>query len=442
MTKPHEAHEFAVVGTMLLRPETIPDLADLVSETDFYSPKLRAVFRAMVAVFDRKEPIDIVTVEAQLRQSGDLALAGGLLGLGELTDRNVTGSGVQHHLHHARQVRCYAAVRELGQRAAEVSEDCRDLKLPPREILEAASERLAPQIAIDAEIEPTASVVHRSFRGVVRRKEGFMGVQTGISDLDVMLLGMDPGTLYVVGARPGIGKTAFYTSMARWNAKRGVPSAMLSVEMPTAQVVERLLCADSGVDNQRVRAGVIDHQEMGRMISAADRLVSMPLAIVGDMVGPKMAQIRAKARAWRRMHPLASQAVLGIDYLGLIHGEGDTAEERIAYVCRSCKELAQELRIPIVLLAQLNRAVEARNEHRPRMSDLRGSGAIEQDADGILFLYRGAMSGDDSMAKDEAEIIVEKHRHGPTGRVRCRYIGPRTLFCNARREPGEDDEGP
>lgn len=438
MTKPNEPHERAVVGAMLLHPDKIPDLADLVQESDFASTKLRAAFRAIVNVWTRKEPVDIVTVHAELARVGDLALVGGLEGLGELPDAGIGAPSV-HLLHHARQVRTYAAVRELGAHAADVAQACRELRSDPRVILDQAQASLVPTLSGDAEVEPMVSLVHRTFRGIVRRREGYTGVLSGLAELDHLMLGMDPGGLYVIGARPGMGKTALAVSILRWNAKQGIPAALLSIEMPATQLTERLLCADGGVDNRTVRSGTASADDYAKLVRAADRLTAMPLRVI-ELVAPTMAQVRARARAWRRTCPDADRAILAIDYLGMIRGEGETAEERVAEISRSSKELAQELRVPVLLLAQLNRGVEGRGDRRPRMSDLRGSGAIEQDADAIVFIYRGIMAGDDSMAKDEAELLLEKHRHGPCGSVKVRYIGPRTLFCNLRRE--QDDDGP
>lgn len=440
--RPHDLHELATVGTMLLRPETIPDLADLVAETDFGSPKLRAIFRAIVAVHDRAEPVDSVTLRAQLAATRELELTGDLVGIQAAIDAAPTGIEARHWLHHARQVRVFAAVRELGAAATEVAQQCRELKVDPRTILDEATDTLSARLTVDAEVESPKALMHRTFRGIVRRRDGYRGVASGLVELDDLLLGMDPGNVYVIAGRPGMGKTALATSILRWNAKRDVPGAIVSLEMSATQLTERLLCADAGVDNRRVRAGTCDASEYARLVAAADRLTSMPLAVL-EPSAPTIAGVRSRLRAWRRTCPNADHAIAAIDYLGLIDGEGDTTEERIAYISRACKRLAGELKIPIMLLAQLNRGVEARSNRRPIMSDLRGSGAIEQDADAIVFIYRGIVAGDlDSMAKDEGDLILEKHRHGPTGVARVRYIGPRTMFCNRPRPDGAPVDGP
>lgn len=434
--KPHELHELATVGTMLVRPETIPDLADLVAETDFASPKLRAIYRAMVVLHDRGEPVDTVTLRAQLAASRELELVGDLLGIQAVIDAAPTGVDARHWLHHARQVRVFAAVRELGTAATNVAQQCRELQVDPRTILDDATDTLAARLTVDAEVETPKALMHRTFRGIVRRRGGHRGVDSGLVQLDDLLLGMDPGNVYVVAGRPGMGKTALATSILRWNAKRDIPGAIVTLEMTATQLTERMLCADAGVDNRRVRAGTCDAPEYARLVAAADRLTAIPLAVLEPST-PTIASVRSRLRAWRRTCPTAEHAIAAIDYLGLIDGDGDTAEERIAFISRAVKRLAKELKIPILLLAQLNRGVEARASRRPIMSDLRGSGAIEQDADAIVFIYRGVVAGDvESMAKDEADLILEKYRHGPTGVARVRYIGPRTLFCNAPQDQG------
>lgn len=450
--RPYEIHEAAVVGRMLLQPAEIADVIDLVAEPDLASPKLRAVYRAIVRVVDRREPVDIPTIHAELARAGEIALAGGLEGLGELS---AAGVGAYNVRHHAQQVAAYARVRELGANASDVAEDCRKLQHDPRELLNRAQEALLPSMAVQAELEPMTAVIHRTFRGIVKRRDhGVTGALTYLTDLDELLLGMDPGNLYVIGARPGQGKTALATSILLANARRkdregkpdGNPGGILTLEMPAAQLTERLLCAAAGVDNQAVRKGVATAKELARLVSAADRLSAMPFQVLDlhDQPGT-MRHIRASARAWRRRYPKADRPIFALDYLGLVDGPEDNPVERIGRIAWGCKRLAGELGCAFLLLAQLNRGPEGRSDKRPGPADLRGSGEIEQHADGILFIYRGSREGDTSMRPEDADLILAKHRHGPTGTVRVRWIGSRTLFCNPRRESDdrqEVDEGP
>jgi replicative DNA helicase len=474
-TLPHRPEaENAVLGGVLLRGrEALGEVLELITEEDFYQPRAQAVFRAMRILEERGEPIDVITLEAQLRRTGELELVGGIEGLAKL-DRYATAHNIKAHAElvlEAAQIRnIVVTTREIAEEGMQEVEDVKAYIDTSEQKILKVNER-----GRKSTYRSSRELMLEVFQGITERQrqtDPITGISTGFFQMDEMTAGLQPSDLIILAARPSMGKTAFALNLAQ-NAcilpakfanappeqrPARYPVLFFSLEMGATQLIERVLCSEARVDYAQLRrGGRMMEQDFRGLIAAADRISNAPFYI-DDTAAPSILEIRARARRWRddrTIFPDAdpndpAQKQLGlvmIDYLQLARGgksRYDSREQEISEISRGLKALAKELKVPVIALSQLNRAVDSRADHRPQLSDLRESGAIEQDADVIMFIYREEryLSGDVPEEKrreveNKAEIIIGKQRNGPIGTVHLTFMKKHTRFENPAPEYGE-----
>jgi replicative DNA helicase len=459
---PHNREaEAAVLGGILLRNDALNEVVTLVDDEAFYVPAHRSLFKAMMRLSERGQPIDIVTLEHQLRASEELGLVGGIEAIGKLADRYPSSHNIASH---AELVRQSAAVRNLVVAAQEIAEEGRQEVEDAAEFIDQAERRLLEinQTGRKGSYRSAKELIHGVFENITERaklKNPITGVPTGFNKLDEMTGGMQPGDLVIIAARPSMGKTAFVLNLAQ-NAcvtqarhmqlseeerPARFPVLLFSLEMSASQLIERLLCSEGRIDASKLRAGRMVEHEFRELVQAADRVHKAPL-FIDDSAAPTILEIRARSRRFRQDRTIfppqaeGKRAPLGmiiVDYLQLARGgkgRYDIREQEISEISRGLKGIAKELELPVIALSQLNRGVDSRADHRPQLSDLRESGAIEQDADVIMFIYREERyaTTDEERKKHagEAEIILGKQRNGPTGTVHLVFRGEHTRFEN------------
>ena len=439
-----EAEE-SVIGGILVHARTFNDVTEFLTAEDFYHPALRAIFEAMLELDRVGKPIDALTVAEQMRAGetfDKLRAFGGADYLTELMSKVVT---VENIAYHGRIVRGKATARRLVHAASEIAargygeygevEDFLDEA--QREIFEIAQRSL--KTSFD-HIKPVLKTTIAALEKRYDRKQAITGVPTSYHRLDHMTAGFQPGDLVVIAARPSMGKTSLVMNAVQNAAiDHKVPALVFSLEMSKESLCERLLCSHARVDSTKLRGGFLETRDWVQITKAASEISDAPIYI-DDTGSPTLLEIRAKARRWRSNANIFKQpdqlGILVIDYLQLVQGRAtkdDNRQREIAEISRGLKALAKELKIPVVALSQLNRSLESRADKRPMMSDLRESGAIEQDADVIAFIYRDEVYSKDQ-CKDEdkgvAEIIIAKQRNGPTGTVRLTFLNTYTRFEN------------
>ncbi len=425
--------EQSVLGALLLDNESLPKAIEILSPEDFYRESHRRIYRAMLGLFDRNEPMDVVTLSDYLRRDNGIEEIGGLPYLSLLANAVPTSA---HITYHAKIVREKALLRSLIRASTQISTKVYEEGLDADEMVDHA-ERLIFDIADKRTKTSFASmkdVIKDTFKMIEHlfdRKEAITGIPSGFKDLDEMTSGFQPGDLIVIGGRPGMGKTAFALNIAQHvGISLKEPVAVFSLEMAKEQLALRMLCAESLVDSSRVRKGFISREEWPKLTNAAGRLAEAPI-FIDDSSAITVLEIRAKARRLKMEHGGLSLVV--VDYLQLMRSRGnfERREQEISEISRSLKALAKELKIPVIALSQLNRAVEQRGEKKPTLADLRESGAIEQDADVILFLYRDEVYNKNNPAnKGKAEVIVAKQRNGPTGVFQLTFLADSTRFVD------------
>ncbi len=448
-TLPHSLDaEASILGGILLRNEVLT-LLDNLEADDFYDPKHQAVFQAMRDLEAATNPIDPVTLENKLDQAGKLQAIGGLSFLSDLAMKVPTADNVAYY---AQIVRDKHAARRLVLASAEVSargyEDFGDIQ----EYLDEAESKIfevtqRTQRGGPEHIKPLLKNVFKSLDSRFKAEGGITGIPSGFADLDKCTAGLQPTELVILAARPAMGKTSFALSMARNCAVgAGWPVALFSLEMSSEQLAERLLCAEAAVDSQALRQGRLVARDMTNLTYAADTLSKAPI-LIDDTPALTLRELRARSRRF-----IADKNIMGdkksgliiIDYLQLMSGSASarrsgSREQEISEISRGLKALAKELECPVVALSQLNRSLESRENKRPHLADLRESGAIEQDADMIMFIYRDVVYNPDTEHKNIAEVIIGKNRHGATDTVRTRFDGKFTRFSDLSSR-GEEDQ--
>lgn len=410
--------EQSVLGGMLLQNDAINRIVEILRPDDFYREAHRKIYQAILELYQINEPADLVTVTNVLKKKGVLEDAGGAAYLSELVDRVPTTANITSY---GKIIREKAIVRELIQGANSIVEKGFDDHGNVDEYLDSA-EKIIFEIAqrkLQQGFYPIKDIVRDSFKAIehlYEKKELITGVPTGYRDFDRITSGLQKSDLIVIAGRPSMGKTAFALNIVEHAAVEiGIPTAVFSLEMSRQQLVQRMLCSRAEVDASKLRGGFLSESDWPKLTRAAGLLSESPV-FIDDSPALNVLEIRAKARRLQREHNIG---LIVIDYLQLMRSVGRTEsrEREISEISRSLKALAKELNIPVVSLSQLNRGVEARQDKRPQLSDLRESGAIEQDADVIVFIYRDEMYNPNSADTGKAEIIVGKQRNGPTGRV-------------------------
>jgi replicative DNA helicase len=425
--------ESSVLGGILLENEAVNQVLELLRPEDFYRESHRKVFRAIVELSDRSEPVDLITLSDFLKNRGELEAVGGTAYLASLADFVPTAANITHY---ARIVREKSILRSLISTATEIATRGYEEQGNVEEFLDSAEKVIfdisekkikASFVAVGDMIKDTLKTVEKLYD----RKEMVTGVPTGYNDLDKLTAGLQPAELIIVAGRPGMGKTAFALNIAANAAFTGAGVAVFSLEMAKEQLVLRMLCSEARVDSSKVRSGYLGERDFPQLAKAAGRLHEAPIYI-DDTPAISVLELRAKARRLVRDRSKKIGLII-VDYLQLMRGMGTASnrEQEISEISRSLKALAKELSVPVIALSQLNRRVEDRSDRRPMMSDLRESGAIEQDSDVIIFIYRDEVyNKSDESKKGLAEIIVAKQRNGPIDTVTLTFLNEYTRFEN------------
>jgi len=409
--------EQSVLGAMLIDKEAILKTEFLAPE-DFYKDSHRKLFETMRDLFEKGEAVDIITVTEELRQRGLLGEVGGVAYLTTLANAVPTAANVEYY---ARIVQEKATLRRLIQVATEIARRGYAAEEEVEEILDDAERSIlgiSSRRATDGyyHLKDVMLSAWERIEEVCASKGGITGISTGFRDLDALTSGLQPSDLIVIAARPSMGKTMLCLNLARHAAVNlGIPVFIFSLEMAREQLAQRLLCAEAHVDSQRLRSGFLSEADWPKLTDALGRLSKAPIYI-DDTPNLSVLEIRAKARRLKAEHGLG---MIIIDYLQLMRtrGRAESRQQEISEVSRSLKALARELEVPVVAASQLSRAVEQRTDKRPLLSDLRESGAIEQDADLVAFIYREDYYKPQTEKKNIAEIIIAKQRNGPVGKV-------------------------
>ncbi len=422
----HEA-EASVLGAVLLDGDTIATAARLLKPESFSTSVHRAIFESMMRLFDVNRHIDAVTLPEELKRTGSLEAAGGVVYLAELAQKVPSTLHVEHH---ARIVQENAVMRALTQNARQILEDARAWKGSPRELLDKAEQKIfeVAHQRESSETEHISAIVTATMAQIDSWSKGkISGIQTGFTELDDLTTGLQPSQLVILAARPSMGKTTFALNLAEHVAvqhKRSV--AFFSLETAKTQIAQNMLCSNAHLDAHRMRGGYLNREEWSKLAGAAGVLSEAPI-FIDDTPGLSVLELKSKARALKAKHNI--ELVL-IDYLQLMEGPAtESRQQEITAISRSLKALARELDVTVVALAQLSRAVEAREGNKPRMSDLRESGSIEQDADVILLLYRDDYY-DKEKNPNQAQLSIAKQRNGPTGQITLTFLKDLLRFEN------------
>jgi replicative DNA helicase len=441
----HEA-EISVLGGMLIDPEAIVRVVEIVDDSMFYRESNRRLFRAMLRLWERSDVLDAVTVSEELKNAGDFETVGGAAYLAQLLDAVPTAANIEYH---ARIVREKAVLRRLVEAATSIIQDTYENQGEVDELLDTAEQKIF-QIAQTHErkgfvwIKEILWPTFERIEQLQANSSAVTGVPTGFYDLDELTAGFQPGDLVIVAARPSMGKTAFTLNVAQHaaiSARKAV--AFFSLEMSKEALVQRVLCSEGRVDASRLRTGRLRDEEYAQLATAAGYLNTAPIYI-DDTPAISVLEMRAKSRRLKADRPDLELVI--VDYLQLMRGntKSENRQQEVSDISRGLKALAKELNVPIVALSQLSRAVEARPDKRPMMSDLRESGALEQDADLVMFLYRpeyylGEVDKDGNDLRGKAELIVAKQRNGATGMVNLRFFKEFTRFESF--SPRSDEPG-
>ena len=426
--------EQAVIGSMLTDQDAVVAAIETLKPEDFYREDNKLIYSAILNIYNRAEPIDIITLKAELSSMGKLDNVGGLEYIVGLPDKVPTTANVDRYI---KIVEEKSMLRNLIKTANERLSMGYDQTEDVEDVMDLAEKKIFDVMQKKSKTGYTSikDVLVESFtklEELYNQKQHVTGVPTGFIDLDRMTAGLHGSEFILIAARPAMGKSAFALNIATYAATRAnVPVAIFSLEMSKEQVGNRILCSEALVDSNYVRTGDLNDEELSKLAETSGELSQAPIYI-DDTAGITITEMRARCRKLKLEKNIG---LVVVDYLQLIQGSGKTSgrEQEIAEISRSLKILAKELEIPVIALSQLPRAVEARDDHRPMLSDLRESGSIEQDADIVMFLYRDDYYNEDSPEKNVAEVIIAKQRAGSTGTVKLAWIGNYTKFANLER---------
>ncbi|NTW29716.1 MAG: replicative DNA helicase [Candidatus Moranbacteria bacterium] len=437
---PHNLEaEQSVLGALMLDKDAIIKIADLVRPGDFYKNDHNAIYEAMLELYEEREPIDVLSLANLLEEKGKLDAVGGSAYLASLVNIVPSASNVAHY---AKLVQKKSLLRRLISAASEIVEMGFNEEEDVQKVLDDAEQRLfgVSQKYIKQDFIPIHSILEEAFNRIDelhKSDKNFRGVPTGFTDLDNMLSGLQNSDLIILAARPSTGKTSFALDIARQvgvNSK--VPVGIFSLEMSSDQLVDRMISSQAGVDLWRLRTGKLSTEGEGndfQRIGEGIGILSEAPIFIDDTSSANIMEMRTMARRLQSEHKLG---LIIIDYLQLMEGRsrsGDNRVQEISEISRGLKQLAKELNVPIIALSQLSRAVEARPDGIPKLSDLRESGSIEQDADIVLFLYREDRVKPDTPNKNIADVIVAKHRNGPVGKVSLYFDENSASFRNLEK---------
>lgn len=438
---PHSMEaEQSVIGSMIMDRDAILAASELLTGEDFYNRQYGILFETMVELNDEGSPVDLVTLQNRLREKDVPPEVSSLEFVRELITAVPTSANIKYY---ANIVAEKATLRRLIRLNEEIANTCYAGKESLEYILEDTEKKvfqLVQKRTLDDYV-PIRQVVMNALDRIetaAKNKGSVTGVPTGFIDLDYRTAGMQPSDLILIAARPSMGKTAFELNLAEYMAfKKNLTVAIFSLEMSKEQLVNRLFSLEAGVDAQKLRTGQLNDHDWERLIEGAG-VIGKSNLIIDDTPGISIAELRSKCRKYKLEHNLD---IIMIDYLQLMTGSGrsESRQLEIADISRSLKGLARELNVPVIALSQLSRAVEQRPDHRPMLSDLRDSGAIEQDADVVMFLYRDDYYNHDSDKKGILEVIIAKQRNGPIGTVELAWLPEYTKFANLEHRKGQAD---
>jgi replicative DNA helicase len=452
---PHNLEaERSALGGVLVKPSAFDEMATTLTSDDFLLPAHREIFEAMIALDKRRQPIDVISLGDELKNRGSLGrLENGQAYLIELANAVPTAENIAHY---ARLVQEKSTLRRLIAACAEIQSRAYGEFGDYEQFLD-ESESIVFKVAQKNRRDnarPVGEIMGEVLETIdarARESKSVTGVPTGFTKLDEITAGLQPENLIIVAARPGVGKTSWALNVATYAAlNHGIPILVFSLEMSKNELIERILAGEARIDSNRMRRGMIEYSEWKNKIYPAGNRISQAPILIDDSPGVNILELRAKARRFRSdpryFPPSKGERQLGlvvIDYLQLAHGLGgrkdDSREREIAEISRGLKGLAKELHIPIIAVSQLNRGVEKREDKTPQLSDLRESGAIEQDADIIMFIHREEMYNPDPSGRGKALLKIGKNRAGPTGEVDLTFIREYTKFENYA---AEDEEVP
>jgi replicative DNA helicase len=430
--------EQSVLGSLLIDPDALLKVTPFLRPEDFYRETHGLIYRAIVDLHEQRQPADFVTLCDELQRRGQLEHVGGA---GYLTSLiNVVPTSI-HAQHYGRIVERTATLRRLISAATEISSMAYERADDEDRILDQAEQLIfgVAQRSIERELVPLRTILSDYYDRIeylYDHRGQTIGVPTGFIDLDRLLGGFQQGDLIIVAGRPGTGKTSLAMTIMDYAARRhGRCVAIFSLEMPSQQVVQRLVAGATGIESQRLRTGEISEDELALVARAMGEL-SETSVYVDDTPAIAPMELRAKARRLQAEHPLD---LIIVDYLQLMQAglRMENRVQEVSYISRQLKSLASELHVPVLACSQLSRAVESRPDKRPLLSDLRESGSIEQDADVVMFIYREEMYVEETFRPNIADIIVAKHRNGPTGQLSLRFMKEQARFANLELMPEE-----
>lgn len=426
--------EQSVIGSMLLDKEAIPSITEILKSDDFYREDHKEIFEAITDLFDKAEPIDLITVSEQLKTRGSLESVGGFEYLTKVANAVPTTANARHY---ANIVEEKSLLRKLIKASSDVVNMGYEANEDITYVMDKAEKSIF-DILQKRNIKgftPIKEVLIETFNKLeeLYNSKGYItGIPTGFVDLDYKLTGLQNSDLILIAARPAMGKSALALNIAQYaaiNAK--IPVAIFNLEMSKEQLVSRMLCTESMVDSQRMRTGKLEDEDWQKIARSLGPMSEAPIYI-DDTPGISIMDIRSKCR---RLKLEKNLGLVVIDYLQLIQGRGKTEsrQQEVSDISRSLKILAKEIDVPVITLSQLSRAAEQRTDHKPMLSDLRESGAIEQDSDIVMFIYRDEYYNPDTEKKNIAELIISKNRHGATGSVELAWLGQYTKFANLEK---------
>jgi replicative DNA helicase len=432
---PHNSEaEQSVLGAVLISSDAANAVLDKLDAEDFYEPPYQSIYECVQELYNANQPIDAITVTNQLRRKGQLERVGGLRVVTELSDAVPVASRVEYYAdiveENALRRRLLAAGGVVADWALNTEEEIDQVVDAAEQTVYAVAERRVGDglQAVSNSLSSTIEMIE----AMGANSSEITGLATGFRDLDRKLAGLQPANLVIIAARPAMGKSALGLNIASNVAIRGGTVAVFSMEMGKEEIIQRLLCSVGRVDSMKLRSGQLDQRQWQGVVGAAGKLFEAPIYI-DDSASITVTDIRAKTRRLKRQRGLD---LILVDYLQLMQGRNrENRQQEISEISRSLKNLARELNIPIVAMSQLNRSLEAREDKRPKLGDLRESGAIEQDADIVMFIYRHEYYYPDDMeSKGLAEVAVAKHRSGSTGKVDLTFLPEFTLFSDLGRD--------
>lgn len=426
--------EQSVLGSMLIEKEAISTITEILKCEDFYREDHREIFEAITDLIEKAEPVDIITVSEQLKLRGSLDNVGGLDYLANIASSVPTTANAKHY---AMIVEEKSILRNLIRTSTEIVNMGFEASEEVSYVMDKAEKGIFDilqkrNLQGFTHIKDVLVDTFNRLEELYNNKGNITGIPTGFADLDFKTAGLQNSDLILVAARPAMGKTAFALNIAQYAAVHArVPVAIFNLEMSKDQLVNRMLCNEAMVDSQKMRTGKLEDDDWQKIAKALGPLSEAPIYI-DDTAGTNVMEIRAKCR---RLKLEKNIGLIVIDYLQLMQGRGknENRQQEISDISRSLKILAKELQVPIITLSQLSRGPESRTDHRPMLSDLRESGAIEQDADIVMFLYRDDYYNPDTEKKNIAEVIMAKHRNGSTGTVELVWLGQYTKFANLEK---------